>query len=49
MRCMRFYPGSEKLLPHIHFYRGIFALEEALFGIENDDREAFQAGIAQYI
>lgn len=48
-RCMRFYPRLEELMPRVHFYRGIFALEEALFGVENNDVDAFQAGIAQYI
>ena len=49
MRCMRFCPDLEGMLPRVRFYRGVFALEEALFGIENDDPEAFQAGIAQYV
>jgi aminoglycoside 2''-phosphotransferase len=48
-RCMRSYPQLEDFLPRVHFYQGVFALEEALFGIENDDPEAFKAGIAQYI
>jgi aminoglycoside 2''-phosphotransferase len=37
------------MLPRIRFYRGIFALEEALFGVENDDPQAFQAGMARYV
>lgn len=32
----------------IRFYRGTFALQEALYGIEHDDREAFERGIAGY-
>jgi len=30
------------------FYAGTFALQEALFGIENGDRQAFENGIAAY-
>jgi aminoglycoside 2''-phosphotransferase len=33
----------------VQFYVGTFALQEALFGIENGDREAFQSGIADYV
>ena len=42
------YPGMEGLLPRAHFIRGTFALEEALHGIKNDDKEAFESGIADY-
>ncbi|WP_285890123.1 hypothetical protein [Paenibacillus macerans] len=28
------------------FYKGTFALQEALFGLEHDDPEAFRSGIA---
>jgi aminoglycoside 2''-phosphotransferase len=34
--------------PRIAFYAGTFALQEALFGIEHDDPDAFAAGIARY-
>ena len=49
MRCVRTYPELEGLLPRVRFFRGVFALEEALFGIENGDMEAFRAGISDYI
>lgn len=42
------YPEIEAFWNRILFYRGTFALLEALFGIENDDREAFESGIASY-
>ena len=48
-RCAVAYPEVEGFLDRVHFYRGIFALLEALFGIENDDEQAFQAGIEQYL
>jgi aminoglycoside 2''-phosphotransferase len=48
-RCARFYPGLEHILPRVRFYKGTFALFEALFGIENDDQDAFQSGISSYV
>ena len=46
--CGEDYPEVELFLPRIRFYRGTFALLEALFGVENGDEQAFRAGIAQY-
>jgi aminoglycoside 2''-phosphotransferase len=48
-RCAVSYPEIEIFQPRVHFYQGTFALLEALFGIENDDEQAFQAGIEQYL
>jgi len=31
------------------FYKGTFALSEALHGIKNDDRQAFESGISAYV
>lgn len=42
------YPNFEAILPRIRFYAGTFALQEALFGLEHDDGEAFDNGIAGY-
>jgi aminoglycoside 2''-phosphotransferase len=42
------YPALASELPHAHFYVGTFALQEALFGLETGDSEAFEAGIASY-
>jgi len=46
--CAAGYPEVEALLPRARFYQGTFALEEALFGIENDDPQAFESGIDRY-
>ncbi len=43
------YPGIEALLPRARFIKGTFALSEALHGIKNNDREAFDSGMEQYI
>jgi len=48
-RCWATYPEIGSFWDRIHFYRGTFALLEALFGIENDDQRAFEAGIAEYV
>lgn len=42
------YPNIEALLDRARFYASTFALQEALFGIEVGDKEAFDAGIKQY-
>ena len=43
------YPAVEVFFERIRFYRGTFALLEALFGIENDDERALEAGLAMYV
>ncbi len=43
------YPVTPSLQERTRFYRGTFALDEALHGYLNDDQEAFQAGIATYV
>jgi aminoglycoside 2''-phosphotransferase len=48
-RCYRIYPEMESALDRVHFYCGIFALEEALFGLENGDQDAFRRGMAEYV
>jgi aminoglycoside 2''-phosphotransferase len=45
----QFYPVNESLLRRAEFYRGIFALEEALYGWKNNDKKAFERGLEQYI
>lgn len=47
-RCTVDYPMMEAALPRVKFALGTFALQEALFGIENGDQEAFESGIAEY-
>ena len=45
---VRAYPQMQALLPRARFYLSTFALQDALFGVETGDREAFEAGIAPY-
>lgn len=47
-RFSTIYPGIENLLSRARFYAGTFALQEALYGLEDDDQEAFGRGIEQY-
>lgn len=42
------YPGIEAVLSRARFYVGTFALQDALFGLEDDDHETFESGIAKY-
>jgi aminoglycoside 2''-phosphotransferase len=46
-RCWKVYPEIETFMDRVWFYQGTFALEEALFGIENGDKEAFESGIVK--
>ena len=48
-RCARVYSEVSSFWDRIRFYQGTFALLEALFGVENDDEEAFQDGISRYV
>ncbi|MFE5321686.1 phosphotransferase family protein [Paenibacillus sp. NPDC056579] len=43
-----FYPGFQSTESRMRFYLGTFALQEALFGIENNDEQAFKNGIFNY-
>jgi aminoglycoside 2''-phosphotransferase len=47
-RCWKVYPEIESFMDRVRFYQGTFALEEALFGVENGDQAAFEHGIAKY-
>lgn len=49
LRMRSVYPTVTSLMGRVRFYSGTFALQDALFGIENDDREAFERGIEPYI
>ncbi len=42
------YPNIEAIMKRSKFYVGTFALQEALYGVEYHDKEAFEAGIADY-
>jgi len=39
------HPEVQRMMDRVLFYQGTFALQEALFGLENGDSEAFQAGV----
>ena len=43
------YPGIETLEERARFYRGTFALQEALHGVIVGDREAFENGMETYV
>jgi aminoglycoside 2''-phosphotransferase len=47
-RFSSIYPGIDALLSRSRFYAGTFALQEALYGIEDNDQKAFESGIAAY-
>jgi aminoglycoside 2''-phosphotransferase len=47
-QCMSQYPNGERISERVAFYRGIFALQEALHGLENNDPQAFENGISRY-
>jgi len=47
-RFSSIYPGIDALLSRSRFYTGTFALQEALYGIEDNDQEAFESGIMAY-
>jgi aminoglycoside 2''-phosphotransferase len=42
------YPGLDALWERVLFWHGTYALEEALYGIESGDAEAFEAGIRSF-
>jgi aminoglycoside 2''-phosphotransferase len=48
-RIRRQYPDIDPLLERATFYRGTFALQEALHGFRNHDREAFESGMEEYV
>jgi len=48
-KCARVYPEIEDMWERVRFYQSTFALQEALFGIENGDAEAFASGMAGYL
>lgn len=47
-RFRRRYPEVGTMTDRITFYRGTFALQEALFGAEHGDDEAYRSGMAGY-
>ena len=47
-RFARLYPEIEAMEDRCRFYRGTFALQEALAGLRDGDPEAFERGMAPY-
>jgi aminoglycoside 2''-phosphotransferase len=47
--CYSVYPEMEHAFKRVEFYIGTFALQEALFGYENDDQDAFNAGMEIFV
>jgi aminoglycoside 2''-phosphotransferase len=43
------YPAMEAMLPRARFYRSTFMLQEALYGVEHDDPDAVERGLAPYL
>ena len=43
------YPEAHAARDRVAFYTGTFALQEALFGLENNDAAALRAGLAGYV
>lgn len=44
-----YYPALREFWPRVRFYKGTFALFEALYGIENGDELALQRGLEAYV
>ena len=47
--CTSIYPEMGHTYDRVLFYCGTFALQEALFGVENDDNDAYHAGMEEYV
>lgn len=48
-KCIVFYPNGNEIAKRSYFYKETFALQEALHGIENGDKEAFASGMKEYM
>ncbi|WP_256992512.1 aminoglycoside phosphotransferase family protein [Paenibacillus sp. XY044] len=46
--CINLYPNGTEIFERVKFYKSTFALQEALHGFENNDRQAFENGIKDY-
>ena len=46
--CISLYPGGSEISERVNFYKSTFALQEALHGIENNDKQAFENGIKDF-
>jgi aminoglycoside 2''-phosphotransferase len=48
-RLYAVYPGIPAMLERAHFYRGTYALQQALYALRDGDQESFEDGIARYV
>lgn len=48
-KCIALYPDGIEVAKRTYFYKGTFALQEALHGIENGDKDAFESGMKDYM
>lgn len=48
-RIFRYYPATETVLERAKFYRGTFALQEAMHAFRNNDRQALENGMEEYV
>lgn len=48
-RIRKAYPGIDDQLERATFYKSTYALQEALYGLRDDDKESFESGIAEYV
>lgn len=46
--CINLYPNGNEISERAKFYKSTFALQEALHGVENGDKQAFEDGIKSY-
>lgn len=47
-RFFRVYPQLETFMPRVHFYTGTYLLQEALFGVENNEPDLIASGLEPY-
>lgn len=47
--CINLYPNGNEISERVKFYKSTFALQEALHGIENDDRCRIEIKVAMFI
>ncbi|MCA9953746.1 MAG: aminoglycoside phosphotransferase family protein [Anaerolineales bacterium] len=48
-QMVKHYPAIADFWPRVHFYKGTFALLEALYGAEHGDEAAFNRGLEGYV
>jgi aminoglycoside 2''-phosphotransferase len=48
-RVARHYPIDRPMMKRIIFYQSTFALQEALYGFDNNDEEAFNNGMEDFV